>query len=186
MNVRSTGHLIVALGLALALVALPGHQARAATAQEIDADVDAALERFVKEVKEARGYLDAAKGILVIPGVTQAGFVVGGEYGEGVLRINRKTVDYYNIVSASLGLQIGVQQKDIILVFMDEHALKKFRSGEGWQAGIDGTVAVITTGAEGSIDSTKMNQPIVGFVFGQKGLMAGVTLEGAKISKLKK
>ena len=186
MKARATVHIIIALGLALALVALPGHKACAATAKEIDAGVDAALDRFVKEVKEAKGYLDAAKGILVIPGVMQAGLVVGGEYGEGALRINGKTVDYYNIVAGSLGLQIGVQQKDIILVFMDEDALMKFRSGEGWQAGVDGTVAIIKMGAEGSIDTAKMNQPIVGFVFGQKGLMAGATVEGAKFSKLKR
>lgn len=186
MKARATVHIIIALGLALALVALPGNKACAATAKEIDAGVDAALDRFVKEVKEAKGYLDAAKGILVIPGVMQAGLVVGGEYGEGALRINGKTVDYYNIVAGSLGLQIGVQQKDIILVFMDEDALMKFRSGEGWQAGVDGTVAIIKMGAEGSIDTAKMNQPIVGFVFGQKGLMAGATVEGSKFSKLKR
>ncbi|HUH65273.1 MAG TPA: YSC84-related protein, partial [Syntrophales bacterium] len=78
------------------------------------------------------------------------------------------------------------QRKDIILVFMDEAALAKFRSSDNWQAGVDGSVTVVKVGAEGSLDTTKLNQPIVGFVFGQKGIMAGVTLEGAKFTKLKK
>ncbi|HEX7534519.1 MAG TPA: YSC84-related protein, partial [Syntrophales bacterium] len=130
--------------------------------------------------------LKAAKGVLVIANVVQAGLIVGGEYGEGALRIDGKTVDYYNIISGSLGFQIGAQRKDIILLFIDEGALKKFRSNDNWQAGVDGTVTVVNVGAEGSVDTTKINQPIVGFVFGQKGLMAGATIAGSKITKLKK
>jgi lipid-binding SYLF domain-containing protein len=158
----------------------------AATASEIDASVNASLDRFVKEVKGANEFLKAAKGVLIIPKVIQGGFIVGGEYGEGALRIGGKTVAYYNIVAGSFGLQIGGQQKDIILVFMDGAAMKKFRASSGWKAGVDGTVAMINVGAEGSIDTTKIKDPIVGFVFGQKGLMAGATIEGSKFTKLKK
>jgi lipid-binding SYLF domain-containing protein len=158
----------------------------AATAGEIDASVNASLDRFVKEVKGANEFLKAAKGVLIIPKVIQGGFIVGGEYGEGALRIGAKTVAYYNIVAGSFGLQIGGQEKDIILVFMDGAALKKFRASSGWKAGVDGTVAMINVGAEGSIDTTKIKDPIVGFVFGQKGLMAGATIEGSKFTKLKK
>jgi len=157
----------------------------AATAKEIDVSVDVALQRFVKEVKGAKEFLDAAKGVLILPKVINAGFIVGGEYGEGALRIGGKTVAYYNIVSASLGYQIGGQQKDILLIFMDEKALKKFRNSAGWKAGVDGTVAMIKIGAEGSID-TKLKEPIVGFVFGQKGLMVGASIEGSKFTKLTK
>ena len=158
----------------------------AAAAREIDASVDVALERFSRDVNGAKSLLGAAKGILVIPKVIQAGFVLGAEYGEGALRIEGKSVGYYNIVAASIGYQIGAQEKDIILIFMDEAALKKFRESPNWQAGVDGTVTLIKTGAEGSIDTLKTKQPIIGFVFGQKGLMAGGMLEGSKFTKLKK
>jgi len=158
----------------------------AADPKEIDAGVDVSLARFNKEVKGAKAFLDAAKGVLIIPKVIQGGFIVGGEYGEGALRIGGKTVNYYNVVSASFGYQIGAQMKDIILVFMDDAALKKFRESQNWQAGVDGTVALITVGAEGSIDTTKIKDPVVGFVFGQKGLMAGAMLEGSKFTKLNK
>ncbi|MGZ3578179.1 MAG: lipid-binding SYLF domain-containing protein [Syntrophales bacterium] len=102
------------------------------------------------------------------------------------MRIGGKTVGYYNIAAGSFGYQIGAQEKDIILVFMDQAALDKFRNSDNWQAGVDGTVALGHIGAEGSIDTTKIKQPIVGFVFGQKGLMAGATIEGAKFTKMKK
>jgi len=158
----------------------------AATANEIDVNVNASLDRFVKEVKGAQEYLNAAKGVLIIPKVMQGGLIVGGEYGEGALRIGGKTVGYYNIASASLGAQIGAEQKDIIIVFMSQKVLKKFRTSKNWQAGIDAKVTVVNLGADESLDTKKFNQPIVGFVFGQKGLMAGVTIDGSKFTKMKK
>jgi lipid-binding SYLF domain-containing protein len=158
----------------------------AATASEIDARVNASLDRFVKEVKGAKEFLNAAKGVLIIPKVIQGGLVVGAEYGEGALRIGGKTVGYYNIASASFGYQIGAQEKDIIVVFMNNAALKKFRTSENWQAGVDAQVTVVNVGADESLDTTKFKQPVVGFVFGQKGLMAGATIEGSKFTKLKK
>jgi len=158
----------------------------AATASEIDASVNASLERFVKEVKGAQEFLDTAKGVLIIPKVMQGGLIVGGEYGEGALRIGGKTVGYYNIVSASLGAQIGAEQKDIILVFMSNEVLEKFRNSENWQAGVDAKITLINVGVDDSLSTTKFKQPVVGFVFGQKGLMAGVTIEGSKFTKMKK
>jgi lipid-binding SYLF domain-containing protein len=186
MKIRTTANIMFAMFMLLVIGLLPVHTSFAATAKEIDVSVDVALDRFGREVNGAQEYLKAAKGVLVIANVVQAGFIVGGEYGEGALRIDGKTVDYYNIVAGSFGFQIGAQRKDIILVFIDEAALKKFRSSDNWQAGVDGTVTLVTVGAEGSVDTTKINQPIVGFVFGQKGLMAGETVEGSKITKLKK
>ena len=157
----------------------------AATADEIDANVNASLDRFVNEVKGAQEFLDTAKGVLIIPKVMQGGVVVGGEYGEGALRIGGKTVGYYNIASASLGAQLGAQQKDIILVFMSKAVLKKFRTSENWQAGVDAKVTLVTVGVDDSLSTMKFKQPVVGFVFGQKGLMAGVTIEGSKFTKMK-
>jgi lipid-binding SYLF domain-containing protein len=158
----------------------------AATAREIDVSVDVALERFQKEVKGAKAFLKNAQGVLVFPSVFKAGFVFGGEYGEGALRIGGKTVDYYNTVAGSWGLQLGAQKKTVILVFMQKNALKAFRDSKGWKAGVDGSVAMVDVGAGGSIDTTNIKDPIVGFVFGQKGLMANLTLEGSKYTKLKK
>ncbi len=158
----------------------------AATANEIDAGVNASLDRFVKEVKGAQEFLDAAKGVLIMPGVIQGGLVIGAEYGEGALRIGGKTVAYYNVISGSFGYQIGAQKKDIILVFMDDAVLEKFRNSENWRAGVDAKVTVVNVGADESLSTLKFQQPVVGFVFDQKGLMAGATIEGSKFSKLKK
>jgi len=172
--------------LTLILGAFFASAAHAATAKEIDVSVDVALERFNKEVKGAKEFLKSAKGVLVFPSVYKAGFVIGGEYGEGALRIGGKTVDYYSTIAGSWGLQIGGQKKTVILVFMQNEAVKKFRASSGWKAGVDGSVALITVGAGEAIDTTNIKDPIVGFVFGQKGLMANLTLEGSKYTKLKK
>jgi lipid-binding SYLF domain-containing protein len=158
----------------------------AATAREIDVSVDVALEKFEAEVGGAKQLLASAKGVLMFPKVIKAGFGFGGEYGEGSLRIGGKTVDYYNTIAGSFGLQFGAQAKTVMLVFLDEGALKQFRASEGWKAGVDGSVAVIAIGAGTSLDTTKLNNPIVGFVLDQKGLMYNLTLEGSKFSKINK
>jgi lipid-binding SYLF domain-containing protein len=158
----------------------------AATASEIDANVNASLDRFVKEVKGAKEFLDAAKGVLILPKVIEGALVVGAEYGEGALRISGKTVGYYNIASASFGYQIGGEQKDIIIVFMNDKVLRKFRASKNWSAGVDAKVTLINVGIDESLNTAKIKQPVVGFVFGQKGLIAGATIEGSKFTKMKK
>lgn len=179
--------ILMALGLILgAIGSASADVAWAASAREIDVSVDVALERFEKEVSGAKSFLESSKGVLVLPKVLKAGVGFGGEYGEGALRIDGKTVDYYNTVAGSFGFQFGGQVKTIILVFLDEEALKRFRQSEGWKAGVDGSVALVTLGAGGAIDTTKLKDPIVGFVLGQKGLMYNLTLEGSKFTKLDK
>jgi len=158
----------------------------AKTAKEIDASVDVAIDRFYKQVKGAEEFVKASKGMLVMPNIVKGAFIVGGEYGEGALRIGGKTVDYYNTVAGSIGLQIGGQKKDIILFFMTDEALKKFRESKGWEAGVDGNVALITVGEGERLDTTTTKDQIVGFVFDAKGLIADVSLKGAKFSKLDK
>ena len=172
--------------MTLCFMVFQAADAYAKTAKEIDVSADVALENFHKQIKGGKEFLKAAKGVLVFPSVLKAGIGVGGEYGEGALRIGGKTVDYYNTAAASIGFQLGAQKKTIILVFMNQEALKKFRASSGWKAGVDGSVALITVGVDGSIDTTKIKDPIVGFVFGQKGLMYNLTLEGSKYTKLKK
>lgn len=158
----------------------------AATAREIDVSVDVAMENFMKDVKGAKEFLQASKAVLVFPKVYKAGFWIGGEYGEGALRIGGKTVDYYNIAAGSFGFQFGAQAKTVILVFLQDEALKKFRESPGWKAGVDGSVALVDVGVGQAIDSATFNQPIIGFVIGQKGLMFNLTLEGTKITKIAK
>ncbi|HPC02158.1 MAG TPA: YSC84-related protein [Syntrophales bacterium] len=168
------------------LIAVPAGSSLAATAREIDVSVDVALEQFEKTVNGGRAFLDSAKGVLVFPSVVKAGIGVGGEYGEGALRIGGKTADYYNTVSASVGFQLGAQVKSILLVFMTDESLRKFRKNPGWEAGVDGSAALVKIGAGGSIDTTTIKEPIVAFVFGQKGLMYNLTLEGSKFTRLDK
>jgi len=122
----------------------------------------------------------------VMPGVTKAAVGVGGEYGEGALRVQGKSVGYYNFGAASYGLQIGAQAKDMIIAFMTDEALKNFQGSKGWEAGVDGNIAVIKLGAGGVLDTKSIKDPIVAFVFDVKGLMADISLKGGKFTKMDK
>lgn len=168
----------------LVIFIISSSMAFAKSAKEIDISVDVALEQFHQDVRGAKEFLKSAKGVLVFPSVLKAGFGIGGEYGEGALRIGGKTVDYYNTAAASIGFQLGAQSKRVIIVFMQNDALKKFRESAGWEAGVDGSVALVQLGTGGSIDTTNIQDPIVGFVFGNKGLMYNLTLEGSKFTKI--
>jgi lipid-binding SYLF domain-containing protein len=156
----------------------------AKTAREIDVSVDVAIERFHKQIIGAKELIKASKGMLVMPNVFKGAFIIGGEYGEGALRIDGKTVDYYNTISGSIGFQIGGEAKDIILLFMTDEAIQQFRASSGWEAGVDGNVALITIGAGERADTTTSKDPIVAFVFDAKGLIADISLKGAKFTKL--
>ncbi len=177
------------LGLAFVLttgVAAPHQvpQAAAASAAEIEADVDETLRRFFRQVGSARPLADKAVAMLVFPTVVKAGIGIGGEYGEGALRRRGKTLGFYNTVAASIGFQLGAQARSVILMFMTERALQNFRAADGWKIGVDGSVALVTVGAGGAIDTNSIRGPIIGFVFGNKGLMYNLTLEGSKISRI--
>ena len=177
---------IVLCLMLFAVLLFAGQSFAKMTAEEVDASADAAMERFHKQVKDAKEVVRQAKGILILPNVKKGALIVGGEYGQGALRIAGKTVDYYSMISGSFGLQIGGQAKDIIIAFMSSDGLKKFRESKGWEAGVDGNVAMITVGAGQNAISAMSNQPIVAFVFDVKGLMADMSLKGAKFSKLDK
>lgn len=157
----------------------------AKSAKEIDASVDTALDYFKQNVFAGSDMLTKAKGVLVLNPVYKAGIGLGGEYGTGALTINGKTVDYYNIIGASLGFQWGGQAQKVYLLFMEDKALRDFRMSDGWTLGVDASVALITVGADGSIDTTKTNAPILAFVMNQKGLMLNLTVEGSKLNKIK-
>lgn len=178
------------LCLLVAVVFLTGGlfagQALGKTGNEIDASVDAALDRFYEHVKDGREVVRKAKGILVLPSVKKGALIVGGEYGRGAMRIGGKTVEYYSMIVGSVGLQIGGQARDIILAFMSADALKTFRDSKGWEAGVDGNVALITLGTGGKAISSMGNHPIVAFVYDVKGLIADMSMNGAKFNKLDK
>jgi lipid-binding SYLF domain-containing protein len=169
--------------LALLTIGWPIAAAKAGP-RDIDAAVHATLDRFEFEVGGSRELLKRAFGVLVFPTVVKAGFGFGGEYGEGALLVHGRTSGYYNSVSGSFGFQLGAQARSVIILFMTPEALDSFQYKDGWKVGIDGSVAVVTVGAGGAIDSNTVKTPVVGFIFDQKGLMYNLTLEGSKISRI--
>lgn len=165
---------------------LPGASAFAETAEVIDARVDSAIQAFKDEVNGADVFLNQSAGYLVFPRVIKVGLGFGAETGEGALRVRGRSVEYYRTVSGSFGLQLGAQAKSIVIAFMTLESLDKFRNSSGWKVGVDGSVALIDLGAGKAIDTGNIKDPVVGFIFGSKGLMYNLTLEGTKISKLNK
>lgn len=159
-------------------------RSKAAPAAEIDADVRATADKFALQVRGARELASKAEGVLVFPSVVKAGFGFGGEYGEGALLVRGRPNTYYNIISASFGFQLGVQSRSIIIMFMTRDALDQFDRTAGWKVGVDGSVVLVTLGADGSIDTNNLTSPVIGFVLDQKGLMYNLTLEGSKITRI--
>jgi lipid-binding SYLF domain-containing protein len=173
--------LVLALPLAVAAGA-----ASAASREEIDARVQGALDELYERTPAARELAGKATGILVFPRVIKAGFGVGGEFGEGSLLIGGTPVQYYRLASASVGFQIGGQARTQVLMFMTDQALADFRNSDGWEAGVDGSVALVEFGVGGDVSTYSGKEPIVGFVFGNKGLMYNLSLEGSKFWKIDK
>jgi len=175
---------VIALLTSLSLFISP--IANAASSYEINVGVKETLKRFRNDIPGGGEFLKQAKGVLVFPSVIKAGFGIGGEYGEGALQVGGKTKAYYSTAAASIGLQLGVQSKSVVLVFMTSDALKTFQASKGWKAGVDGSVALIEWGAAEDINTIDIEDPIIGFVFSNKGLMYNLTLEGSKFTKIVK
>jgi lipid-binding SYLF domain-containing protein len=176
--------IISALSLVVAMVFTTS--VLAASADKIDRESDKALQVFSEQIDGANLFLSQAAGYLVFPKVYKIGVGVGAETGEGVLRVGGSTVAYYRTTSGSIGLQLGAQAKSIVIAFMTRESLDKFRNSQGWKVGVDGSVALIDIGAGKTIDSDNVRDPVVGFIFGSKGLMYNLTLEGSKFTKLDK
>jgi lipid-binding SYLF domain-containing protein len=160
--------------------------ARAASAANIDIDVSATLQRFYNQVPGGGDLVHRAAGVLIFPSVVKAGVGIGGEYGEGALRIAGRTEAYYNTVSASVGFQFGAQARSVIIIFMTHDALARFRRSKGWKVGVDGSVTIVTVGVGGAIDTNQLKNPVLGFILDAKGLMYNLTLEGSKITRINK
>jgi lipid-binding SYLF domain-containing protein len=181
---RWLGALLV---LAMAATTLVGpHPVLAASAAELNRDAAAALQALYEGTPGAKELGEKAKGILVFPSILKAGFIVGGQYGEGVLRKGGKTVGYYNTVAASYGLQAGAQAFGYALFFMTDSALKYLDKSDGWEIGTGPSIVIVDEGMARALTTTTAKDDIYAFFFSQKGLMAGLGLQGSKISKINK
>ena len=178
--------------IAATAAAVAGPPARAADAAVIDARVNLALGRLWSEVPRARDLASRAKGMLVMPDVIKAGFIIGGAYGEGALRLNdpvegyEKHGGYYSVGAASVGLQIGVQSTSHVLFFMTDAALARFRRADGWEIGVDAEVTFPEAGLNVGLDTTSFEKPVIGVVFAADGLLVGASLAGAKYSPIQR
>ena len=170
------------LTLCLTVILSTGLSAKAMN--EIDAAIENSLNRFTEEIQGGDTYLDGARGVLVIPRMWKAGVLIGFEFGEGALIVDGINVQYYKALTTSLGIQVGIGSKDLIILFFDDTAMDNFLYSSGWEVGVDGAVALFTIGAAGAADTITIKDPIIGFVFGQKGLLAGVSIEGTKFTKI--
>ena len=167
-----------------ALVALIGSVALAVDTAAIDSQVSATLAKFYT-LNERNKYLaDNAAAVLVFPSITKAGVGVGGEHGEGALLEGGKTVGYYSISGASIGLTLGVSRHSQVILFQTPQARDKFVNGKDWSIGADTSVAVVKKGAGGTYDNETLSKPVLAFVFGEKGLMGDASLQGGKISRI--
>ena len=184
MNMRDYCRVLALVSVFTFAFSLLAAVSYAKTKGEINASVKAGMNRFKKEIKGGTEYLKGAKGVLVMPGITKAGFVVGGKYGQGALLVGGKTAGYYSLAEGSVGWQIGAEQYDMVIIFMTDEVMNKFRKSEGWEAGVDAEVTLIAVGADLSVETLRSQHPVAGFVFDQKGLMAGVSLRGAKFTPI--
>ena len=154
------------------------------SAKEIDRDVNGALSVFYSEVNGAKNYLDKASGYVVFPDVKEAGFFVGGKYGEGALRVNGVTKGYYSITSASMGFQIGMQKYSLIIVFTSDDALKKFMNDDDWDTDIDFNIAMANWNNDEELDDIDFGSNMVGFVFDSTGMMGNFSMEGTRFERI--
>jgi lipid-binding SYLF domain-containing protein len=182
---REYRRLATALVLAMATtITLNARVALAASASEIDRNATEALETLYANTPGAKDLATQAKGILVFPNIVKGGFIVAGQYGDGALRKKGKTVGYYRSVAASYGLQAGVQSFGYALLFMDDASLEYLDQSNGWEVGTGPSVVVLDKGFGKSLTSTTLRKGVYAFIFSQKGLMAGLGLQGSKITKI--
>jgi lipid-binding SYLF domain-containing protein len=181
-----TNRRLLLLGaLALSIVAGMGPGvANAASARDLDHDATAALQRLYNAQPKARGLEQQAIAILIFPRVVKAGLIIGGQTGDGVLRKSGKSVGYYNISAASFGLQAGGQTFSYALFFMNDGSLQYLNKSDGWTIGSGPSVVVLDKGKAASLTSTTLTQDVYAVPFGQSGLMAGIGLEGSKITRI--
>jgi lipid-binding SYLF domain-containing protein len=178
MNIRGRTISVILIAAFMLLGAICSSNAEGGSVRET-------LDRLYQHVPGSQGLVARSAGVLVFPTVVKAGFGIGGEYGEGELLIGGIPAGRYNTVAGSIGFQLGAEARSVIIIFMTPYALDEFRRIDGWKVGVDGSVAIITVGVGGSIDTEKITSPVVGFILDPKGLMYNLTLEGSKISRIR-
>lgn len=156
----------------------------AARRSAIDAEVEQALTRLYAEARGSRDLVNSAKGVLVFPNVVSAGFIVGGSHGEGALQKGGKTVRFFSMTAASVGLLAGARTKSVYYLFMAEDALRRFEASPTWTVGADASVTLVNVGANAQIDTRNAQQPVIGFVLTNTGLMGNLSMDGTRISPL--
>ena len=158
--------------------------ALAASAAEIDREVTAALEQLYAGNPTAKAIGEKAVAVLVFPGITKGGFIFGGQYGVGALRKGGKTVGYFNTAAGSWGLQAGIQKYGYALFFMNKKAMTTLDDRKGWELGTGPSIVVVDAGMAKSLTTTTLKDDVYAVIFDQKGLMAGIGLQGSKISRI--
>jgi lipid-binding SYLF domain-containing protein len=182
MKVVTSGFATVTF--AFALTAVPVCPAFAASRAAIDKEVSAALKHLYATNPAAKTLGAKAKAVLVFPSVVKAGFIVGGQADNGALRQGGKTVGYYNVAAASYGLQAGAQQFGYALFFMTDSALAYLDKSNGWEIGTGPSLVVVDEGMAKSLSTTTLQSDVYALIFSQKGLMAGIGIQGSKITKI--
>lgn len=177
---------LLALALAFGWGSAMVPAVQAASASNINRDADQALATLTKSHEIAAAIAGKARAVLVFPNIVKAGLGFGGSYGEGVLRQGGKNVGYYNSVSGSFGLQIGAQTYGYVVFLMNDNAVKYLRESKGWEIGVGPTVVVVNEGVAKNLSSTTLKDDAYAFIFGQQGLMAGVSIEGSKITRIER
>ena len=184
MNNLSRRSFTLGLVAGTPLLAACGNGIGSTKGQEIDARADSTINYLYNEYPATREIADKATGMLIMPLVTEGGFIVGGGYGRGALRVGGATVDYYSTTKGSFGLQIGAQQFAHVLFFMTEESLSRFRRASGWVAGADVEYVFNDQGANLRADTVTTTAPVVAVVFGQAGALVGASLEGMKYTRI--
>jgi lipid-binding SYLF domain-containing protein len=156
----------------------------AARRKAIDADIDSALSTLFQQVPGSQDLAGRAAGVLVFPNVLEAGFMFGASRGQGALRVGGSTVSYHATTSGSFGLQAGAQSTAVFVLFMTQESLDRFRNSSGWTVGADASVTLISVGASAQMTTATVQQPVIGYVLSNRGLMAGVSLDGARVTTL--
>jgi len=178
---------LIMFALAAVLVFTQGSGiANAASAAAIDADADAALMKLYEHKPVAKMLSEKAAAVLIFPNIVKAGFIVGGQYGQGALRKKGKTVGYYSSAAGSYGLQAGAQSFGYVMFLMTDSAVKYLNKSDGWEIGVGPSIVVVDEGIAKSLTSTTLKSDVYAFIFDQKGLMAGIGLQGSKITRIEK
>ena len=170
-----------------ALLFFVGTQQAAAESKDVlNLQIKETVKKFEAQAKGGREFLAKANGYLVIPNLYKAGFIVGGGYGEGGMVIDDKIVEYYSMLTASIGFQAGAQKRSLIIAFLTHEALKSFRSSNKWKVGVDGSIAFVNWGGGVDLSTVDFKKSIVAFAFDNKGIMASLSLDGSVFNKLQK